>query len=213
MATVFYYAPMSSSTRVHVAIEELGLTCEKKRLDLKAGDAKAAEYKAMNPNGQVPLLVVDGTPLFESLAILIHLGDQHGVEKGLWPALKDKARLDALAWSTWGTVSLGAPLTRYMHAGAAAPAEQRNEAAAKAALEQVHERCAMLEARLTSHKFILGDAYSLVDTGVASMTWWATGGLKIDLDKYARTLAWTKGCMERPAAKRVMEIEMQGMKR
>jgi len=37
----------------------------------------------LNPNGQSPLLVVDGTPIFESTAILLYLGETYGVDKGL----------------------------------------------------------------------------------------------------------------------------------
>ena len=37
-------------------------------------------------NGKVPTLVVDGTPMFEALAIIQWLGDRYGVQQGLWPA-------------------------------------------------------------------------------------------------------------------------------
>ena len=60
---------------------------EEVRDDLHAGDQKKPEFLALNPNGKVPLLVIDGTPVFESVAIQIALGERHGVAKGLWPAL------------------------------------------------------------------------------------------------------------------------------
>src|SRR5215813_12354098 len=86
MSLVFYYAPMSSAVTIHWALEELGVPYEKVRLDLQARDQDKPAYKALNPNGKVPLLVHDGTPIFESAAILMHLGEAFGVDKGLFPA-------------------------------------------------------------------------------------------------------------------------------
>jgi glutathione S-transferase len=85
MSLTFYYSPMSSATRIHWALEELGIPYDKVKVDLAAGDQKKPAYLALNPNGKVPLVVDDGTPIFESLAILIYLGERYGVEKGLFP--------------------------------------------------------------------------------------------------------------------------------
>lgn len=75
MSMTFYYAPMSSAITVHRALEELGVPYDAIRLDLAAGETRKPEFLAINPNGKVPALVHDGTPLFESVAILIHLGE------------------------------------------------------------------------------------------------------------------------------------------
>src|SRR5690606_37340575 len=65
-----YAAPMSSATPVLTAVAELGVDCEIVMLDLAAGEQKRPEYLKLNPNGWVPTLVVDGTPMFEAAAIL-----------------------------------------------------------------------------------------------------------------------------------------------
>ena len=39
MSLDFYYAPMSSATPVHWALEELGVPYEKVKVDLQAGEA------------------------------------------------------------------------------------------------------------------------------------------------------------------------------
>src|SRR3954469_24977510 len=102
MSMVFYAAPQSSSSPVACALQELGVPHERVNLNLAAGEQRKPEYLALNPNGKVPLLVVDGTPMFEALAILQWLGDRYGVEKKLWPAADSPARLEALSWTTWG---------------------------------------------------------------------------------------------------------------
>lgn len=41
MSLIFYFAPMSTATLTQIVIEELGVPCDRKQLDLKAGDAKS----------------------------------------------------------------------------------------------------------------------------------------------------------------------------
>ncbi len=64
------------------AIEELGVPCERVKVDIQKKETKTEAFLKLNPNGVVPLLVVDGLPIFESTAILLYLGETYGVEKG-----------------------------------------------------------------------------------------------------------------------------------
>ena len=113
MSLTFYYAPMTSATRIHWALEELGVPYEKVKLDLTAGDQKKPEFLALNPNGKVPVVVDDGMVIFESLAILLYLGERYGVEKDLFPAAIME-RAEAFKWMAWGTASLGETGGRFM---------------------------------------------------------------------------------------------------
>ena len=78
MAITFYYQPMSSAARVHWALEELGIPYEKVKVDLHAGDQKKPDFLKVNPHGKVPALVDGDARLFESAAIILHLGDKYG---------------------------------------------------------------------------------------------------------------------------------------
>ena len=54
----------------------LGLTYERIELDILTGETRTPEFLALNPNGRIPLLVLeDGTPLAESNAILCYLAE------------------------------------------------------------------------------------------------------------------------------------------
>src|SRR6266516_4392854 len=79
MGIVFYYTPMSSATRVLWALEELGVPFDKVKVDLSKGEQRQPEFLKLNPNGKVPTMVIDGQPVFESLAMLLHLGETYGV--------------------------------------------------------------------------------------------------------------------------------------
>src|ERR1700690_1566885 len=104
MSLVFYYSPMSSAVTVHWALEELGVPYEKVKIDLQARDQDKPAFLALNPNAKVPLLVHDGTPIFESVAIILHLGETFGEGKKLFPA-PGLRRAEAFKWLVWTNVS------------------------------------------------------------------------------------------------------------
>jgi GST-like protein len=67
-----YGRPGSGSLAVQVALEEIGVPYE--RIWVGTEPAELARYKELNPTGKVPALVLpDGTLMFESAAMLIHL--------------------------------------------------------------------------------------------------------------------------------------------
>jgi glutathione S-transferase len=203
MSLKFYYAPMTSATRVHWALEELGVPYEKVKVDLAGGEQRKPEYLALNPNGKVPMLVVDGHPIFESLAILLYLGEQYGVEKGLFPAL-GPARAEAFKWMSWGSVTVGDALTRLLrNTSERFPAEERNEKAAEAAKKDMASALALLDGALAGKSYLLGEEFSLVDASLAAFLPFMAR-LGIDLSPYANLNAWVSRCISRPALGRAM---------
>jgi GST-like protein len=170
MSIVFYYAPWSSASPVASALAELGVPHERITFDLAKGDQKKPEFLALNPNGKVPTLVVDGTPMFEAVAIMIWLGERFGVQKKLWPAPGTPEHLQALSWSAWAYVSFAGALGLL----AVATSERvgkalHNPAQAEFARNNLSGMLDVLEARLTKQKHLLGADYSLVDLIVASV--------------------------------------------
>ena len=74
MSLTFYFAPMSTATITDIVLEELQIPCERDRIDLAKKDTQKPEYLQLNPNGKVPLIVHDGTPIWESAAITAYSG-------------------------------------------------------------------------------------------------------------------------------------------
>src|SRR5262249_15707286 len=60
--------------RARWALEEAGLPYKTRLLEM--GDQDKPEYRALQPFGQVPILEQDGFVLFESGAIVLHIGEQ-----------------------------------------------------------------------------------------------------------------------------------------
>jgi len=202
MAIIFYYTPMSSATRVHWALEELGVPFEKVKIDLSKGEQRKPEFLKLNPNGKVPLMVVEGQPVFESLAMLLYLGETFGVDKGLFPA-PGLQRLEAFKWMAWGSVSLTEAGSRFMrNTSQRFPAEQRSGGAAEAARKELDDLLRVLDDGLSGREYLLGE-FSLADCAVATTAAFI-GRIGVDLAPYQNVAAYIGRCMARPALVRAV---------
>jgi len=103
MKLELYFAPGACSFVPHASLEIIkaatGQDFEPKMVRLHKGEQKTPEYLAMNPNGQVPVLVADGRPLNQIVAILDFL-DRGFPKAGLLPA-EPWARAQALSQLAW----------------------------------------------------------------------------------------------------------------
>jgi maleylacetoacetate isomerase len=71
---VFYeYWRSSAAYRVRIALNLKGVTYRSVQLDLTKGEQSSADYVALNPQGLVPALAIDGHLLTQSLAIIDYL--------------------------------------------------------------------------------------------------------------------------------------------
>ncbi len=200
MSITFYYSARSNADRILASLEELGVPYEKVSVDLRAGAQKKPEFLALNPNGMVPTIVIDGQPMFESVAIQIALGERYGVAKGLWPALGSAEHLQALTWLVWGQVTLGTSVMRYMqNTSEFFPKELQHAGQAEAALKSIHAQLGILEARLSTQAFLTGDRFTLADLDVVAVLGWAIHAGKIDISAYPKLGAWIGTVSQRPA--------------
>jgi glutathione S-transferase len=98
-----YFAPGACSFVPHVSLEAVkaatGQAFEPKLVKLHKSEHQTPEYLAMNPNGQVPVLVVDGKPLTQIVAICDFL-DRSFPAAGLLP-VESGARAQALSQLAW----------------------------------------------------------------------------------------------------------------
>jgi glutathione S-transferase len=90
-----YDVPLSGNChKVRLMLSFLGIAYETQPIDLQAQDQKTAEYLAMNPLGQVPVLVDDGEVYRDSQAILVYLASRYGADS--WLPLGDAKALGVL---------------------------------------------------------------------------------------------------------------------
>lgn len=78
------YFRSSAAYRVRIALNLKGVDYDRHSVNLVEGEQKADEYRALNPQGFVPMLEIDGLKLTQSLAIAVYL-DQKFPEPPLMP--------------------------------------------------------------------------------------------------------------------------------
>jgi glutathione S-transferase len=98
MLTLFW-SPGACSFVPHVGLESTKAAFEAKLVKLHRGEQRTPEYLALNPNAQVPVLVADGKPLTQILAICEFLDltfpEAALLPKGAWERAQ---ALSQLAW-------------------------------------------------------------------------------------------------------------------
>lgn len=199
MSITYYYAPMSTAVRTTWAINELGVPCERKRVDIQKKETKSPEFLKLNPNGCVPLLVVDGTPIFESTAILLYLGETFGVDKGLYPPPGLK-RAEVQKWIVWANVGFSDPISRWARNTAQyIPAEQHNPKAAEAAKADMGNTFKILDEALAGKSYLVDDKFTLADLAVSSYLGWLRF-MGYDFSAFQNVKAWSERCLGRPAS-------------
>jgi glutathione S-transferase len=99
MSLKLYFAPGACSFVPHASLELAGATFEPVMVKLHKGEQRAPDYLALNPRGQVPVLVDGDEVVTQIVAIVLHL-DTKFPEAGLLPAsgLARSRALQTLVW-------------------------------------------------------------------------------------------------------------------
>ncbi|WP_333679577.1 glutathione S-transferase family protein [Dyella sp.] len=93
----FYHAPNSRSGGTFSLLEELNADYELHLVNLKAGQSRQPDYRAINPMGKVPAIRHGDVLITEQPAIFMYLADLYA-EAGLAPAINDPLRGAYLRW-------------------------------------------------------------------------------------------------------------------
>lgn len=94
--TLYTYWRSSASHRVRIALGYKGIAYDPVYVNLLDGEQRRDDYKAVNPMGYLPCLVLDGVKYVESTAILELLEELHPSPPLLPKTPQDRARVRAL---------------------------------------------------------------------------------------------------------------------
>ncbi len=200
-----YFSPSSASLAVHWLLLEMDLPYELRRVDLQSREHKSADYLALNPNGVVPTLIVDGQPVFECAALVLYLADAHP-EAGLAPGSGSLQRAHYYQWVVHLANGL-LPTFRhwfYPHeAGGDSAAEQVKAHAA----ESIYASWSRIDAHLAANgPYLLGDQLSAADFLLTMLMRWSR-----NLPRQATDWPALRGLADRmrarPSFKRLYQIE------
>ncbi|WP_037309356.1 glutathione S-transferase family protein [Ruegeria halocynthiae] len=102
-----HYAPDNASLVIRLALNEMGLFYDTALVDRPGNGLNSPAYRALNPNGLIPVLETPQGPIFETAAILLWLADRHSQ---LAPAPDNPDRAAFLKWLFFASNTLHADL-------------------------------------------------------------------------------------------------------
>ncbi len=195
-----YYSPGACSLSPHIVAREAGIALQLEKVDLRTKKTAAgADFAALNPKGYVPALQLDdGEVLTEGPAITQYLADQKPAT-GLAPPAGTLARYRLQEMLTYIGTEIHKSYSPLFNP-ATAPAVREDRIA------YLKRRYALIEARLAKHAYLLGDAFTVADAYLFTVTNWA-GVLKLDLSEFPNLLAFQKRIAARPAVQAAMKEE------
>jgi len=154
----FYFSLAPNPMKVALFLEEAGLAYEPHPVNTRKGEQHSAAFMKLNPNAKVPVLVDGDAVVFDSNAILMYLGEKTGK---FMPANTPKARGELLSWMMFVASGVGPYAGQAVHFSRFAP--EPKEYGVKRYMFEAKRHFGIVDARLATHKFMLGDDYTIVD--------------------------------------------------
>jgi glutathione S-transferase len=180
-----YFAPGSSSMAVHIALHEVGAPFEPRPMSFYKQDLRTSQFRAINPAGKVPTLMVDGRPLTEVAACLFYLARRFP-DARLLPAGDIELEAQAISWMSF--------IASTLH-----PARRQG-------LDHLNEVWRIADTRLGTRDWALGN-YSIVDIHLFRLFWRMIPSAKPAPSALPNLFAHYERTMIRPAVARTIEIE------
>jgi len=180
-----YFAPGASSMAPHIALHEIGVPFESRPISFAKKENRTPAYLAINPEGKVPTLLIDGHPLTEVAAIVFYLARRFP-EADLLPKGDIEAEAQAISWMSF--------IAATIH-----PARRQG-------IERSKEVFAIAEQRLGQCEWAIG-RYSIADIHLFRLYWRFANSLHPAPGTYPNLSAHYDRMMARAAVQRTCEIE------
>lgn len=206
-ATVYtlYYSPGTASMVVHLALLEIGAPFRLEKVDFDQDAQHSAEYLRLNPRGQVPTLVIDGKPYFESAALLMILAERHP-EARLAPPAGSPLRNDWYQWIAFFTNALGSAY-RYWFYPPDLGSSEHPPFVREALRQKIEDAWSLVDAHLaTGGPYMLGAQFSGVDLlAIMYMRW--SRNMPRPATAWPALKRYADRMRERQSWKRLYEVE------
>jgi GSH-dependent disulfide-bond oxidoreductase len=204
--------PTPNGHKVHIMLEEIGLSYKVIPVNIGAGDQFKPEFLAINPNHRIPAIVdPEGPggkrfPLFESGAILVYLAEKAGRLIPKDPA----ARYICLQWLMFQMGGVGPMFGQYNHF--ANYAVEKLPYAIERYANEVKRLHRVLDHRLSEAPYLAGEEYSIAD--IATFPWVRNPDRRgIDLDDTPAVKRWHDAVAARPAVVRGVAVLAEHQRR
>ncbi len=200
-----YAAGTSNGMRARIALEECGLAYKLHPIALEKGEQKSAQFTALNPNAQIPVIVDHEGPggkeitVSQSSAILIYAGEKSGKYIPKDPAARPAFWQALMSASTDMTPTLGSIFQIVRGKDPHGPSADLFKARWKQYLK-------VWDATLGKQKYAAGNEVTLADFSLYAGYARCKGALPELCDGCANVERWAKEMGARPAIQRALKF-------
>ena len=193
--------------------QELGLDFQRTDAGGKFGLVQTPEYLALNPVGLVPA-ITDGegaerVTLWESNVIVRYLCAKHS--PGLLYPEPLAERFQAETWMDWEQTALSPGTSGAFMQWIRTAAAERDSAVIARSIAATEPRFALLDAHLATHRYMLGDTFTMADIPVGSDThrWFGLPTTEYTRPVWPNVERWFADLASRPGARGVLDLALE----
>ena len=194
---LYGFPPSPNTWKVRAVAAHLGIPLDLEFVDLTK--PRTADYLALNPTGRAPTLVDGDFVLWESNAIMQYLASR--AANSLWPN-DARTRADIMRWQSW-------QIAHWSKEGCEPLLFQRlvkkilglgppDEAVVAKGIEAFNREARVLDAHLSKHPYLVGNALTLADFSVAAPLVYAKEG-DLPVAPYSHVRDWSARVLALPA--------------
>jgi glutathione S-transferase len=191
--------------RARIALEECGLPYKMNFVDLAKGENRTPQFLAMNPNGQIPVIVDHDGPggkpvtLYQSTAILLYAAEKSG---RFLP--KDGAARAATLQALMGASTDVTPM--FGAVTVAANCKEPHVATVQVFKDRLRGMFQVWDGLLAKQKYAAGDELSVADLSLYAGYWRAKGARPEVVAGLANLERWGNEMAARPAIQRAVKL-------
>lgn len=211
MKLELYFSPGSCPRVSMIALEETGAPFDTHLVAFMAGDHRKPGFLARNPSGKVPVLLVDGQPIVQTVAILEFL-DECFPDAALFPELTTPlARALFLGELVSFAADLHPIVTRIAFPQIMIDNADGAAALRARALEMMAFQLNRFEARLQQQPWLAGQQWTVLDAYL-HWVWFRITGAGFDAAPFPRISAHYARTLERPSVQRAQAREAEAVR-
>jgi glutathione S-transferase len=208
MKLTLYYAPVTCAMVPYINLAEAGASFDVVPIDVRKDQQSSPDFVKLNPKRRVPVLIIDGEPLTESVAINVWIARAFPAARLLPSDPMEEVR--AISLLAWCASAIHPALTPN-----ALPKRfcdmPGSEDSVKACAQRLLDEHFGIADRMLEHREWFFDHYTAVD---AHFFWTFLRATRfepknLDLTKFANCQAHLARMKQRPSVQRLLAFEQQ----
>jgi glutathione S-transferase len=182
-------------------LDELNIEYKHQDVGSQVGDLETPEFLQLNPRARIPVLVDDGSVVWESNTIVRYLCAAYG-KNLLWPGEPVK-RSFADRWMDWELATLQPDFMGLFWGFYRKPQKKRDSGQIERSKLRCEQHFAMLDNHLKHHDYLAGETFSMGDIPVATSLY-RYFGMGMAVEKPANLMAWYQRLSARRAFQQII---------